>query len=58
VPPRGNILGHLQTENFLIVTLGVFLGAALAVGLNLLLMVHYQLPRLPLWYPPIGAAAL
>jgi putative ABC transport system permease protein len=30
----------------------------LAVGLNLLLMKHYELPRLPLWYLPVGAVVL
>lgn len=55
---RGDILGYFQTENLLIVTLGIVLGAVLAIAVNLLLMKHYQLPRLPLWYLPIGAAAL
>ena len=55
---RGDILRYFQTENFLIVTLGVVLGVLLAVGLNLLLMQHYELPRLPLWYLPVGALAL
>ena len=31
---------------------------ALAYALNLLLMTHYELPRLPLAYLPIGAIAL
>ena len=55
---RGDILRYFQTENFLIVTFGVVLGALLAIGLNLLLMKHYELPRLPLWYLPVGAAVL
>ncbi|MBD8871548.1 FtsX-like permease family protein [Rhodanobacter sp. DHB23] len=55
---RGDILHYFQTENFLIVTAGVVLGVVLAVVLNLLLMTHYELPRLPLWYLPIGALAL
>lgn len=55
---RGQILHYFQTENFLIVTFGVVLGVILAIGLNLLLMKHYELPRLPLWYLAIGAAAL
>lgn len=55
---RANILRYFQTENFLIVTLGVALGVLLAVGLNLLLMQHYELPRLPVWYLPVGAIAL
>ncbi|MBS0381547.1 MAG: ABC transporter permease [Proteobacteria bacterium] len=55
---RGQILRYFQTENFLIVTFGVVLGVLLAVGLNLLLMKHYELARLPLWYLPVGAVAL
>ena len=55
---RGDILRYFQTENFLIVTFGVALGVLLAIGLNLLLMKHYELPRLPLWYLPVGAAVL
>ena len=55
---RGDILSYFQTENFLIVSAGVVLGSLLAVGLNLTLMHSYELPRLPLWYLPIGAAAM
>ena len=55
---RGDILRYFQTENFLIVSLGIALGMALAFALNLLLMTHYELPRLPLVYLPIGAVAL
>ncbi len=55
---RGDILRYFQAENFLIVTVGIVLGVLLAIVLNLLLMTHYELPRLPLWYLPIGAAVL
>ncbi|MGH8125419.1 MAG: ABC transporter permease [Rhodanobacteraceae bacterium] len=55
---RGDILRYFQTENFLIVGFGAVLGVLLAIGLNLLLMTHYELPRLPLWYLPVGAAVL
>jgi putative ABC transport system permease protein len=55
---RADILHYFQTENFLIVTGGIALGMALAFALNLLLMTHYELPRLPLAYLPIGAVAL
>ena len=55
---RRDILRYFQTENLLIVTTGVVLGMALAVTLNLELMKHYELPRLPLWYLPIGALLL
>ncbi|MGH8116280.1 MAG: ABC transporter permease [Rhodanobacteraceae bacterium] len=53
-----DILRYFQTENFLIVTFGIVLGMVLAYGLSLLLMHHYELPRLPWFYLPIGAVAL
>jgi putative ABC transport system permease protein len=55
---RSDILHYFQTENFLIVSGGVALGLLLAVLLNLLLMKHYELPRLPLFYLPVGAVVL
>lgn len=55
---RGDILRYFHTENFLIATCGIFLGMVLAWGLNLLLMQHYEMPRLPVYYLPIGATAL
>ena len=55
---RGDILRYFQTENFLIVSFGIALGMLLAYAINLLLMTHYELPRLPLVYLPIGAIAL
>ncbi|MEO9091880.1 MAG: FtsX-like permease family protein, partial [Rhodanobacter sp.] len=55
---RSDILHYFQTENFLIVTGGIVLGMVLAYGLNLLLIKHYELARLPLYYLPIGALVL
>ncbi len=55
---RRDILRYFQTENFLIVSGGIALGLLLAVALNLLLMKHYELPRLPLGYLPIAALVL
>jgi putative ABC transport system permease protein len=55
---RGQILRYFQTENFLLATLGIVLGMLGAFGLNQLLMTHYELPRLPAYYLPIGAATL
>lgn len=55
---RGNILRYFQTENFLLATMGIALGMVLAFGLNLLLMRHYEIPRLPWIYLPVGAIAL
>lgn len=55
---RRDILRYFQTENFLIVTGGIMLGMALAYAINLFLMTHYELPRLPLHYLPVGALVL
>ena len=55
---RGNILHYFQTENFLLATIGIALGMVLAYGINLFLMQHYELPRLPAIYFPIGAISL
>jgi putative ABC transport system permease protein len=55
---RGNILHYFQTENFLLTTMGVVLGMVLAYGINLFLIVHYELPRMPAAYFPVGAVLL
>lgn len=55
---RNQILRYFMAENLLIVGTGAVLGAGLAVLLNLLLMRHYELPRLPGAYLPLGAVAL
>ena len=55
---RGNILHYFQTENFVLATLGIGLGMVLAYGINLFLMTHYELPRLPAIYFPVGAISL
>jgi len=55
---RSNILHYFQTENFLLTTIGIALGMVLAYGINLFLMLHYELPRLPGIYFPVGALLL
>jgi putative ABC transport system permease protein len=55
---RGQILSSFQTENFLLASVGIGLGALLAYGLNQLLLDVYELPRLPLTVLPLGAAVL
>ena len=55
---RGNILRYFQTENFLLTTIGIALGMVLAYGVNLFLIVHYELPRMPAFYFPVGAVLL
>lgn len=55
---RAHILQYFQTENFLLSSAGVALGMLLAFGINLYLMQHYQLDRMPWYYLPASAIAL
>ncbi|MBN6150413.1 ABC transporter permease [Xanthomonas sp. AmX2] len=55
---RGQILRYFQTENFLLASTGIVLGMLLAYAINLWLMGRYELPRLPLFYLPVGAVVL
>ena len=55
---RVDILRYFQTENFLLATAGIVLGCAAAIGINVWLMAHYAVPRLPVVYLPIGAVTL
>ena len=55
---RGQILRYFQIENLLLTTIGIVLGMLMAYAINQLLMTHYELPRLPAVYLPIGAVAL
>ena len=55
---RVDILRYFQTENLLLATAGIVLGCAAAIGINVWLMAHYAVPRLPIVYLPIGAVAL
>lgn len=55
---RFNIRAYFQTENGIMVAMGVGLGVLLTYGFNLWLMQEYQAPRLPWFYLPIGALAV
>jgi putative ABC transport system permease protein len=55
---RGDVLRYFQVENFLLASMGIGLGIVLAYAINLVLMVHYEIPRLPLGYLPASALAL
>lgn len=52
------ILAYFQTENFLLSTAGVLLGAVLAYAINIYLMRHYEVNRMPWYYLGGGVAAL
>jgi putative ABC transport system permease protein len=53
---RGDILRYFDTENFPLATLGTAVG--LAYGVSLLLMQHYEPPRLLLTHLIAGGIAL
>jgi putative ABC transport system permease protein len=55
---RGHILSYFCTENFLLSAAGVVLGMLLAFGINLYLMQHYEMARMPWYYLPVGAVVL
>jgi putative ABC transport system permease protein len=55
---RVDILRHVQIENLLVVGAGIVLGMLLAYAVNLWLMRHYELSRLPWVYLPFGAALM
>lgn len=55
---RGAVMRYFQAENFLIVSVGVAVGMFAAYAINAWLMTHYELPRLPLYYLPVGAIGL
>lgn len=55
---RAHIMQYFQTENFLLSSAGVAVGMILAFGINLYLMRHYQMLRMPWYYLPVSAVAL
>jgi putative ABC transport system permease protein len=55
---RGQILRYFQTENFVLATIGIVVGMALAYGINLWLMDAYKVARLPAEFLPLGAILL
>jgi len=55
---RRDILHYFQLENFILVTIGIAIGMALAYAVNLWLMQKFHVTRLPAAFLPIGAALL
>ena len=53
-----DILRYFHTENFIITSLGLVLGAILAYAFSLWMMQAYQSPKLPWYYVPIGFLCL
>jgi putative ABC transport system permease protein len=55
---RGSILRYFLTENFLITSGGLIVGAVLTYGFSLWLMLHYHATLLPWHYVPVGFLCL
>jgi len=55
---RRDILNYFLTENLLIGGAGVVIGIALAVGINLWMIAHVEMARLPLLYVLMGVVVL
>ena len=55
---RADVLRDVQLENLLVVGVGIVLGMGLAFLVNLWLMRHFELSRLPWIYLPFGAAMM
>jgi putative ABC transport system permease protein len=53
-----DIQHYFQTENFLLSTLGVLLGVVLGLAINIYLMEHYEVSRMPWYYLGCGAMVL
>jgi putative ABC transport system permease protein len=53
-----DILRYFQTENLMIAGGGAVVGVLLAVGLNLLLMQHFEMDRLPILYVLVGVVVV
>ena len=55
---RSDIMQYFMVENFLVTTMGVTLGAILAVVFNMWLVDSYSLQKLDLLYIPLGVVTL
>jgi len=53
-----DILHYFQIENLMIAGAGVVLGIGMAIGLNLWLMSHYEMTRIPVLYVLTGVLAM
>ncbi|MGY3040085.1 putative ABC transport system permease protein [Rhodanobacter sp. TND4EL1] len=53
-----DILHYFQIENLLIAGTGVVIGVLLAIGLNLWLMSHYEMSRIPVMYVLTGVLVM
>jgi putative ABC transport system permease protein len=55
---RSDIVRYFMTENWLVTSIGVTLGAILAVALNFWLVTLYDIPSISWYYIPVGILCL
>lgn len=55
---RWHVVRYFLIENWLITSIGLSLGLILTTILNYYLVQAFELPRLPLWYLPVGLGAI
>jgi putative ABC transport system permease protein len=55
---RSQILNYFMTENFLVTTIGVALGALLTIGFSIVLTSSFNMPTMAWYYTPVGMLAL
>ncbi|GGD65338.1 ABC transporter permease [Lacimicrobium alkaliphilum] len=55
---KGDILRYFMLENLLISSMGIALGLALTLGLNMVLVNNFEMQRLDWYYLPFGMAVL
>lgn len=55
---RYEIRRYFMTENFLVTSIGVFLGALLTLGFSILLTSNFNMPTMAWYYTPVGMLAL
>lgn len=51
---KANIVQYFMAENVIITTLGVIVGIALTIGLNMTLVSAFELGRMPWYFLPLG----
>jgi putative ABC transport system permease protein len=55
---RTRVVQHFQGENLLVVLAGTLTGAALGIGLNIVVAQAFESARMPVWYVIIGVGVL
>ncbi|MBU3021658.1 ABC transporter permease [Aestuariibacter sp. A3R04] len=55
---KGAVLRYFMMENFIITTVGVLVGAALTIGLNIVLVEQFDLTPITWYYIPVGMLIL